>query len=362
MGDIRDKIAKLLSLADSANEHEAKAALLKARELMAQHKLRPEDIRKDEKTRVIIQTVGVTCTKMTDTWAVSLSATIAEHYCCKAFRRRYKRAKTVEVGFAGLEEDFEICKQIYLYAYDCVQSRLHEIQAESREKGISAGTIREMCNAYGYGFNYGLQRAYALQQEQHQEWGLVMAIPQQVEAATAHYGPSSLYGKANVAGWRGAYAQRGFQDGKAFDIGRRIAPAPHNMQQAISGERAPLPQYSATVELSRDLYPLAQSLLVLGDFSAMREERRRARGVQEDSETQLAEAAYPNGTSILLTLRSGQSNYYVLPMIRLPGEKTYTELPEYISYTLRRQMTLEVRGCRYTLCIELQDSMMPGDG
>lgn len=53
MIDIKDKIAKLLALADSPNEHEAKAALLKARELMAEHKLRPEEIKKTENVKVI---------------------------------------------------------------------------------------------------------------------------------------------------------------------------------------------------------------------------------------------------------------------------------------------------------------------
>lgn len=44
MSDVKDKIAKLLALAESPNENEAKAALLRARELMAEHKLRPEEI------------------------------------------------------------------------------------------------------------------------------------------------------------------------------------------------------------------------------------------------------------------------------------------------------------------------------
>lgn len=47
--NIKDKIAKLLALAESPNENEAKAALLKARELMAEHKLRPEDVKKAKK-------------------------------------------------------------------------------------------------------------------------------------------------------------------------------------------------------------------------------------------------------------------------------------------------------------------------
>lgn len=36
--DYRDKIAKLLALAESPNENEAKAALLKARAMMTAHK------------------------------------------------------------------------------------------------------------------------------------------------------------------------------------------------------------------------------------------------------------------------------------------------------------------------------------
>lgn len=56
--DIRDKIAKLLALADSPSEAEAKAALLKARELMAKHKLRPEEIKKAENVKVIKETIG----------------------------------------------------------------------------------------------------------------------------------------------------------------------------------------------------------------------------------------------------------------------------------------------------------------
>ena len=42
--DIKDRIAKLLALAgNNPSESEAQAALLKARELMAEHKLRPEE-------------------------------------------------------------------------------------------------------------------------------------------------------------------------------------------------------------------------------------------------------------------------------------------------------------------------------
>ena len=75
--NIRDRIAKLLALSESPNEHEAKAALLKARELMATHKLRPEDVLDAKEQKVIRKTIRASCTKMTNKWAVELSAVIA---------------------------------------------------------------------------------------------------------------------------------------------------------------------------------------------------------------------------------------------------------------------------------------------
>ena len=41
MSAIKDKLTRLLALSQSPEEEEAKAALLKARELMAKHKLQP---------------------------------------------------------------------------------------------------------------------------------------------------------------------------------------------------------------------------------------------------------------------------------------------------------------------------------
>lgn len=62
MSKITEKIAKLLALAESPYEEEAKAALLQARRLMAEHKLMPEDIEPQENKKVIQECVGVTCT------------------------------------------------------------------------------------------------------------------------------------------------------------------------------------------------------------------------------------------------------------------------------------------------------------
>lgn len=125
--EIKDRIAKLLALAESPNENEARAALLKARELMAENKLRPEDCQKAHSRKVRRENVDVACSKTKYQWAVDLSAIIAKHYCCRAFRTHWGGKRMYQIGFVGLEDDFEICKRIFLYAFDCIKVRSDEI-------------------------------------------------------------------------------------------------------------------------------------------------------------------------------------------------------------------------------------------
>lgn len=213
--NIRDRIAKLLALSESPNEHEAKAALLKARELMATHKLRPEDVLDAKEQKVIRKTIRASCTKMTNKWAVELSAVIAPHYCCKAYYSRIKRTKTATIGFIGLEDDYEVCSRIFLYAYDYILAHCQELR--QKYKKIYSGTqLRELCNAYGAGFAAGLYEAFQSQNKQHEEdWGLVLTVPQEVEKAAASLRNGGVYANLNPGNFRNFSAQ-GYEDGKNF--------------------------------------------------------------------------------------------------------------------------------------------------
>lgn len=176
MADVKEKIALLLNLAsNNPSENEARAALLKARELMAKHKLRPEECQKTDKVKVIREVLGVTCTALTNPWACALSAVIAEHYCCCAYRQHAGGKRTQHIGLVGLEDDFEIAKRVFLYAYDCVTSACkNQIKRDPLDP---PGTYREKCNAYGWGFVQGVGQAFEEQNEEHQEWGLVLVVP-----------------------------------------------------------------------------------------------------------------------------------------------------------------------------------------
>lgn len=355
MSKIGERIAKLLALTESPNEHEAKAALLKARELMAEHKLRPEDIHQTSKAKVIVRRIGVTCTTMTDTWAVPLSGVIAKRYCCKAYRTHRKGKKRVEIGFAGLQDDFEVCAYIYRYAYDCVKKRCQEIRKEHQPMGYSAAELREMCNAYGYGFTVGLRDAFDEQQKEHQEWGLVMVVPQAVEDATASHKPAAAYGTFRTDGWCSAYANTGYSEGKAFDVDHRIAPTGASGCKAVAGRQEQGAQYRLSVQMLPEKYQKVQELLSLEDFAQITPERRLELGVCEDSETELLRASYPDGTEIALLLCSGQNNYYLMSVLHAQGESAPVELQEYIAHTFLRWMCFDVRGNRYTMEIQIAE-------
>jgi len=81
--DIEKKIRKLLALSESPNEFEAQAALLKARQLMAEYKLTEAKLHEGNKKVKTIKT-SISCTKQTNFWIFTLSTVIGENYCCQA--------------------------------------------------------------------------------------------------------------------------------------------------------------------------------------------------------------------------------------------------------------------------------------
>lgn len=125
------------------------------------------------------------------------------------------------IGLVGLEDDFAICKTVVLYAIDCIQSAKKEIAAEN--KGLQKSDIRKMCNAYGWGFVYGLQQAFKEQDQEHQEWGLVLVVPQRVTDVMNRMGKPSSFGHADFSSdWQKHYGSRGYEDGQKFDPSYRL--------------------------------------------------------------------------------------------------------------------------------------------
>ncbi len=220
--DYKEKIRKLLALAESPNEHEAKAALLKARQLMAEHKLSEKDCKDAGRLEVRDVQTGITCSKRREFWVVSLSAVIGENYCCKTYSKRFKNEQTLYIGFIGLEDDVEVCTAVFKYAVDCVRSEIERIKKTSGYSGIP---LKSLCDGYGCGFVKGLTLAFAKQQkENEEEWGLVLVMPEEVEEAGKDLKKERFAPKAAENISKKGY-RKGYRDGENFDPTKRLAEA-----------------------------------------------------------------------------------------------------------------------------------------
>lgn len=188
--DIREKIKKLLSLAgNNPSEEEAKAALLKARKLMAKHKLQEEDFREDEHEVVQLWT-DCNFTARRDTWISELARIMAERYCCISCLTHKTRGKTYRVGFIGFREDAEAVMACFQYAADFVLAECKRLRKELGGSGNGTAEIREAAQWYGRGFCEGLENAYRRQDSQDKETALAIVVPDEVKkVATDVLGP-----------------------------------------------------------------------------------------------------------------------------------------------------------------------------
>lgn len=220
MADYKEKIKKLLALAESPNEHEARAALLKARELMAEHKIQESELKNADRQEIKDILTGIYCSKRRDPWINLLANIIGPNYCCQAYMAHIKHKQTVQIGFVGLEDDAEICVGVFKYAVDCVRSYQNKRKKEYAVYDYSSEHIKHALEDYGTGFAWGVDDAFLRQMKTNEsEWGLVMVVPQEVKHYTSGFGEKSITPQQPVALIE---YLKGVKDGLEFDPKRRI--------------------------------------------------------------------------------------------------------------------------------------------
>ena len=170
MADIREKIKKLLSLATSANENEARDALLKAKELMAKNKLSEDDF--EEAKAGIVHNMYNNVKWTTDSgkiWMATLCRVLAENYCCVSSWGTPRGTRTHVLMLSGCKDDVELCGSAIEYAVEFICSKVKILKR--RYPRQSDRTIE---SSYANGFICGLEIAFEEQKEEHPEWGLVV--------------------------------------------------------------------------------------------------------------------------------------------------------------------------------------------
>ena len=178
MADYKQRIKNLLDLASSPNEHEAKAAMLKAKELMFKHKITETDLEVDKDQKIIQIKTKYTFTQKGEFWMSSLAGIIADNYCCKMFCDREYRAQKLTIVFMGLEEDVKLCNSVFEYAVETARRIARQALANNRNyKSYTTKQKSLFKNSIATGFAIGVGVAFEEQKEKHQnekDWALVV--------------------------------------------------------------------------------------------------------------------------------------------------------------------------------------------
>ena len=227
MKDYKEKIRKLLALAESNNEHEARAALLKAKELMAEYKIEEIDLVDARNRKVKRIYTEYEYTKRGEWWIGSLAMVIAENYCCRcAANIPYKGAQKRQIFFIGLEGDVEICEKIFSYAVDSAR-KFGKLYLKDNYKGynLSSQDKNRIKNSYAIGFSNGVKQAFEIQKAEKIEsgeagWGLVMVVPKEVMDDCAGF-RQDAYQSRNRVVYRDA-KENGYEEGRRFNPNGRL--------------------------------------------------------------------------------------------------------------------------------------------
>lgn len=211
MATVKEKIEKLLALATSPNENEAKAALLKAKELMAKNKLTEadfEDVKKQELKTFVCEDISWT-TDSGRIWMAHLAKLICNEYLCVSAWGTKPGTRTHVLYITGMEEDLEVCKSVMGYAVGFVESAIKYLQRKYPRQDPKA-----IANSYAEGFILGLEMAFEAQKEDHPEWGLVVVKSDEVKGYEDQLQTKSV--KTKKADFDPLAYMKGQVDGKEF--------------------------------------------------------------------------------------------------------------------------------------------------
>ena len=197
---VLDKIKKLLALSKSPNEHEARAAMLKAQELMAKYGMSVEESVETEVTytSTIAETFGNAA------FRAPLGSIIAKNFRCEVF------LSAGSIAFYGHSEDVPICKEVFEYAYRTIKKLGTKRYNEAKKAGYET---RGFYTQYQTAFLIALKNAF-----EKQCTALMIVTPTDVTENFSKMSENWGHKKMSMQN-RGinvrAY-QQGTRDGKAF--------------------------------------------------------------------------------------------------------------------------------------------------
>jgi hypothetical protein len=177
---IIEKIEKLIALSGSDNENEAKAAMLKAQELIAKYEIETDRINPGrQKERPV---VSFTSPSFRDDWVIDLSSLIAGNFRCESIISKsfHNSGGAFRIRFFGFEEDAEVSINVFNYAVKVIRNRMATLRAIYNDAGRNFGRNEKM--NYVDGFCSGLYKNFEEQKNQSESFALALLVPEEVKA------------------------------------------------------------------------------------------------------------------------------------------------------------------------------------
>lgn len=185
MNKIAQKIKKLLALATSDNENEAKAATEKAEELLVKHNLKTADLKEEEEfyDRKSIEK------KWATTEDKFVSSILARFFFVTVIKSRKRKAEKTVLILLGKETNVEIA----MYAYEFLSRAYIDLFAAYKKETKCPATYRQ---SYYLGLTEGIAEKLKIKREDvEQSMGLVVVpdegLKEYVQSQIGNTRPSS---------------------------------------------------------------------------------------------------------------------------------------------------------------------------
>lgn len=208
---IVEKIKRLLALGDGSrnnSEEEAKAAMLKAHELMAKYDITLDATECDE-----IKYIHLCCdSKWNMGFRKPLAVIIAKNFRCET----YLESRGGRIIFFGHDTDATIAKEVFEYAYNFALSEGNKHYNRNYNMGLNT---KGVFNSYIRGFLSGLKQSL-----DKQSTALMVVTPPDVKEQFEDFSKDFRKGSGGIrdTGFDASAYKAGITDGKTVLNGRKL--------------------------------------------------------------------------------------------------------------------------------------------
>ncbi len=216
---IFDRISKLLALATSPNEHEARLAAEKANELLVRHNLTAQEVRHQTETKYVENAVqmGTPNLRVEDKFIASI---VRNHFFCrpcfvgaKIINGRYQRT----ILFVGEETN----AKIGAYVYEFLFRKYRELWTDYRKQTGAKQSDRQ---SYYLGLTDGLGDQLKARRKIIEDEMALAVVPDRKLDAYMRSMSSETKTKFSASS-KSPAAEAGFQQGKNLKISRGLESA-----------------------------------------------------------------------------------------------------------------------------------------